>query len=370
MWKLELPWMLLLLPLPVLVAWWAPPYRTRSPAVRMPFFHEIASAAGETPAAGGVRLRRNALQWLLLPTVWALVVLAAARPVWVGPPVVHELPARDLMLAIDLSQSMSTADFVAQGSDARIDRLTAVKHVVADFIRHREHDRIGLVVFGDTAYPQAPLTLDHDSVQAMLAPLATSMAGPRTSIGDAVGLAVKLLQDSPAPEKVLVLLTDGNDTASRIPPEQAARIAKAHAIVIHTIGIGDTSTTGDDRVDLAALQRVASITGGQSYQAHGSEADLADVYAQIDRLAPSRVKQEVYRPQTEYYWAPLGVALALATLYHVIALVIAVVRGRGRPRDGGVTGDIAPDAAIAPPTERARRPSPDRSPAGAAAHGH
>lgn len=356
MWKLELPWMLALLPLPILVAWLVPPYRAMALALRTPFFHEMADAAGERPSPGGVRLRRNWLQWLLLPLVWLLVVMAAARPVHVEAPITHETPARDLMLAIDLSQSMGTTDFVSAATGERTDRLTAVKHVVADFIAKRRGDRIGLVVFGDAAYPQAPLTLDHDSVMILLDQMQIGMAGSRTAIGDAIGLTVKLLADSKAPEKVLILLTDGNDTASKIPPDQAARIAKEHGLVIHTIGIGDVDATGEDRVDLAALQRISHATGGRSYQAFGREQDLADVYTQLDRLTPERIKQEVYRPQTEYFWMPLALALLIVTAYHLCALLIAIIRGAARRRvsaDGEVDGD-RPSLPANPPTSEAK----------------
>lgn len=307
-------------------------------------FQEMAQAAGERPAPGGIRLRRNWLQRILLCVVWVLVVAAAARPVWVGPPITHESPARDLMLAIDLSQSMSTPDFVSASTGEHTDRLTAVKNVVADFVSKRARDRLGLIAFGDAAYPQAPLTLDHDSIRILLDQMQIGMAGPRTAIGDAIGLAVKLMEKSAAPEKVLILLTDGNDTASRIPPEQAARIAKTHHVVIHTIGIGDVNATGEDRVDLAALQRIASLTGGHAYQALGREQDLADVYSQIDRLTPERVKREVYRPRTEYFWIPIGIALLLIAGYHASALVVAAIRARGRDNAAAAPEDAASSA--------------------------
>jgi Ca-activated chloride channel homolog len=152
------------------------------------------------------------------------------------------------------------------------------------------------------------------------------MAGPRTAIGDAIGLAVKLMENTPAQEKVLVLLTDGNDTASAIPPEQAARIAKRHSIVVHTIGIGDPGTQGEDKVDLDALARIAQITGGTAFHAQGREQDLAAVYSAIDRLTPENIKREVYRPQREFYWVPLAIAVSILTLYHVFAYLVALLR--------------------------------------------
>ncbi|MFM0211528.1 VWA domain-containing protein [Paraburkholderia sediminicola] len=331
MWKFDFPWMFALLPLPFLAWWLVPAYRTRTSAVRMPFFHEMAQAAGEKPAPGGVRLRRNWLQRLLMPLLWVLLVIAAAKPVYVEAPIVREEPARDLMLAIDLSGSMATRDFV-DAAGVRMDRLSAVKQVVADFIAKRKGDRLGLVVFGDAAYPQAPLTLDHDAVQVLLDQMQIGMAGPRTAIGDAIGLTVKLMANSQAPEKVLILLTDGNDTASAIPPERAAEIARDHKLVIHTIGIGDPDATGEDRVDLDALARISSITGGRSFRALGRQQDLADVYATLDKLTPEKVRREIYRPQRDFYWVPAGLAVAIFALYHVLALLIAVLRAPRRER--------------------------------------
>src|SRR6202012_3967881 len=146
---------------------------------------------------------------------------------------------------------------------------------------------------------QAPLTLDHDSVLMLLDAMRMGMAGPSTAIGDAIGLAVRLMENTPAQEKVLILLTDGNDTASAIPPEQAARIAKRHGIVVHTIGIGDPDTQGEDKVDLDALARIAGTTGGSAFRALGREQDLAAVYSAIDKMTPEKIKREIYRPQRE-----------------------------------------------------------------------
>ena len=331
MWKFDFPWLFALLPLPLFVWWLVPAYRTRTSAVRMPFFHEMARAAGEKPAPGGVRLRRNWLQRMLMPLLWVLLVIAAAKPVYVEAPIVREEPARDLMLAIDLSGSMATRDFV-DAAGVRMDRFSAVKQVVADFIAKRKGDRLGLVVFGDAAYPQAPLTLDHDAVKVLLDQMQIGMAGPRTAIGDAIGLTVKLMANSQAQEKVLILLTDGNDTASAIPPERAAEIARDHKLVIHTIGIGDPDATGEDRVDLDALARISSITGGRAFRALGRQQDLADVYATLDKLTPEKVKREIYRPQRDFYWVPAGLAVAIFALYHVLALLIAVLRAPRRER--------------------------------------
>jgi len=330
MWKFDFPWMFLPLPLPALVWWLAPAWRATTSAIRMPFFHEMAEAAGEQPAPGGVRLRRNVAQRVMMPVLWILLVTASAKPVFVEPPVTRDEPARDLMLAIDLSQSMSTRDFANPQTGERMDRLTAVKQVVRDFVAKRKGDRIGVVVFGEAAYPQAPLTLDHDSVLLLLNQMQIGMAGPRTAIGDAIGLTVKLMDNSPAQEKVLILLTDGNDTASAIPPDRAADIAKNNKLVIHTVGIGDPNATGEDKVDLDALQRISDITGGRAFHALGNPQELADVYTTLDKMTPEKVKREIYRPQRDFFWIPLAIALSILTLYHCLALAIAVLRAPGR----------------------------------------
>nr|WP_199047030.1 VWA domain-containing protein [Dyella sp. ASV24] len=316
--QLEHPWLLTLLPLPLLVWWLMPPYGERTRAVRVPFFDELAKATGQQPARGAVVLRGNWLRRLLAPLCWILVVLALAGPQRLEPPVERTEAARDLLLAIDLSGSMATPDFIdPQGQ--RISRLDAVRGVVDDFIRRRTTDRIGLIVFGTNAFPQAPLTLDHVAVRELLDELRVGMAGEQTAIGDAVGVAVKMTEHSQQRERVLILLTDGNDTAGRIPAEKAAEIAKANHIVIHTIGIGDPNAKGENRVDLDALRRIASVTGGRSFRGENRE-QLADIYALLDRMTPSKVKHSVYRPKVKLYYLPLGAALLLMITYHLLML--------------------------------------------------
>ncbi|KLD63299.1 vWA domain-containing protein [Dyella japonica] len=328
MWQLEHPWLLLVLPLPLLVWWLLPPYGERTRAVRVPFFDELTKATGQTPARGAVVLRGNWLRRVLAPLCWVLVVLALAGPQHLEPPIERTESARDLLLAIDLSGSMATPDFVdPQGQ--RIDRLSAVKGVVDDFIAHRTTDRIGLIVFGTNAFPQAPLSLDHVAVRELLDELRVGMAGEQTAIGDAIGVAVKMTEHSQQRERVLILLTDGNDTAGRIPADKAAEIAKAGHIVIHTIGIGDPAAKGENRVDLEALQRIASATGGRSFRGENRE-QLADIYALLDRVTPSKVKHSVYRPKLKLYYVPLGAALLLMIAYHLLMLGVLAPLARRR----------------------------------------
>lgn len=330
MYTFDAPWVFFLLPLPLLAWWLLPPYRERTQAVRVPFFEQAAEVTGLTPQHGAVVRRANWVQKLLLPICWVLCVAAMARPQWVEPPVERVQAARDLLLAIDLSQSMDARDYDLPGV-GKVDRLTAVKAVVDEFIARRKTDRIGLIVFGQAAFPQAPLTLDHESVRLLLDETRIGMAGPQTAIGDAIGVAIKMTEHSPAAEKVLVLLTDGNDTASRLPPQRAAEIARQHRIVIHTIGIGDIHATGESKVDLDALQALSAATGGRSFRAE-DHAALEGIYATIDRITPDKAKHLQYRPHIDLYWIPLAAAAVLLAARHVIALIAVRLRRQRKPR--------------------------------------
>lgn len=309
------PWCFVLLPLPLLLWWRLPPYREASASVRLPFFGEVASAAGLEPAAGAHVPRRNWVQHLLALLVWGLVVVALARPQFLEPPIYKTEPVRDLLLALDLSQSMDTRDF-KDPAGALEPRVQAVRQVVSAFVAHRPGDRIGLIVFGDAPYPLAPFTLDHALVRTLIDDMMPGMAGASTSLGDAIGLGIKMFDNSHAAEKVLILLTDGNDTASRMPPAQAADIARTRGVVVHTVGIGDPAATGEQKVDLAMLQRIATTTGGR-YFFGADQSALADIYATLDRVTPHREKTLSWRPRRELFMWPLGVAMLLVLAYQL-----------------------------------------------------
>ncbi|MDF0673115.1 MAG: VWA domain-containing protein [Nitrospira sp.] len=316
----DVPWAFAALPLPLLVWRLLPPYREVSHAVRIPFFEEAAQAAGLKPAPGAVVIQSNWAQKILAPIAWGLIVTAAADPQWIEPPLERIESARDLMLAIDLSQSMEARDFVDAGG-RRVDRLRAVKQVVDDFIRRRKGDRIGLIVFGQAAFPQAPLTMDHESVRLLLNEVRIGMAGPQTSIGDAIGVAIKMTEHSKSKERLLVLLTDGNDTASNLPPHKAAEIAKQRGITIHTIGIGDPRAQGEQRVDLNALRSIAAATGGRSFRGEDRHG-LEGIYRTIDDTTPEKVTRSIYRPKRALFYYPLGAAIALLLGYHLVMMFL------------------------------------------------
>ena len=312
--ELGVPQALLLLPLPVFVWALLPPYREAVESVRIPFFERTATATGQAPRRGAAILSRTGLQWLVAPLAWVLIVLALARPVWVEPPTRKVETARDVLLAVDLSQSMETRDF-RDPQGRQIDRLAAVKLVLDDFIARREGDRLGLVVFGAAAYLQAPFTRDLEASRLLLDETRIGMAGPRTVIGDAIGLGIRLFEASEAKQKVMILLTDGNDTGSRVPPEKAADLAAERGLVVHTVGIGDPQTSGEDRVDFEALRAVASRTGGRAYLAADRER-LAGVYNELDRLESRELESFAFRPRRALFHWPLGAALAVVLAFH------------------------------------------------------
>ncbi|UGY08914.1 vWA domain-containing protein [Phyllobacterium pellucidum] len=326
MYQLDFPWLLALLPLPVLVWWLLPPYRSQSASVRIPFFEEVTQAAGIAPSTGSLVTRRTWPELIVGTICWLLVLIALARPQYVEPPIEKTEPQRDLMLAIDLSQSMETKDFRDPGGNL-ISRIDAVRSVVSDFVKKRPADRIGLIAFGDAPYPLVPFTMDHPTVQTMIAEALPGIAGPRTALGDAIGLAIKMFKDTSAPEKVLIVLTDGNDTASKMPLAKASDIARDAKITIHTIGIGNPQATGEEKLDTASLEKIAATTGGRYFFGQ-DQTGLQDIYTTLDRITPMNQKTLSWRPRIELFHYPLGAALSLFIAYHLLALLFARLRNR------------------------------------------
>ncbi|MBX9841232.1 MAG: VWA domain-containing protein [Xanthobacteraceae bacterium] len=314
------PWAFAALPLPLLALWLLPAYREQRASVQIPFFARVAAATGQTPQPGAVVLRRLPLQMIVAAIVWVLIVAALARPQWVGDPISHDVTARDMMLAIDISGSMNQSDFEAPDKKL-LQRLDGVKQVVHAFITRRKGDRIGLILFGTRAYVQAPFTQDLKTIQLLLDQTEVAMAGEQTAIGDAIGLAIKTFEAGKAQQRMLILLTDGNDTASRVPPAHAAEIARQRGLVIYTIGVGNPEASGENRVDLETLRAVASTTGGSFFRAENG-AQLEAIYGDIDKLAPVKLQTETWRPKLPLFQWPLGAAVALG-----IGLWLLLLRG-------------------------------------------
>ena len=330
------PWVMLLAPLPWLVQRLAPAAQSQQSALRAPFYAEWRQLSDMQGARAS---RSNATSTALLWLLWLLLLVAAARPMWIGEPI--ELPntGRDLMLAVDISGSMNIEDM--QVGDALVPRVDAVRQVGAQFISKREGDRLGLILFGSNAYVQSPLSFDTHTVKSFLEEAQIGFAGKDTAIGDAIGLAVKRLKERPAQSRVLILLTDGQDTASSVKPLDAAQLAAKLGIRIYTIGIGAESLTlpgfmgsrfgarnvnPSAELDEATLQQIADITGGQYFRARDPQ-ELVKIYATLDELEPVEQAATVHRPRQALTYIPLLGALLLS---FVLALRYCEVSWRWR----------------------------------------
>ncbi|MDH3614029.1 MAG: VWA domain-containing protein [Gammaproteobacteria bacterium] len=328
MWSLAWPWVLLALPLPL---------------IARKLLAESASlqdAGLKVPSLGGFAMlsdrsrAEQLLNWrfLLAVVAWVLLVVSAARPERIGDELEVPVSGRNLMLAVDLSGSMDQKDF--ELGSRRVDRLTATKAVASDFVSRREGDRIGLILFGERAYLQVPLTLDRETVRVLLMEAFIGLAGEKTAIGDAITLAVKRIHDQEADgsEQVLVLLTDGANTAGEIDPLKAAELAQQVGLRIYTIGIGAeqlevSSLVGGRRsinpsadLDEATLTSIAELTGGRYFRAKDT-AGLQGIYQLVDELEPVDEPEAGFRPVKSLYFWPLGGAFALAVLLCVVTLL-------------------------------------------------
>ena len=313
----EWPWLALLLPLPWIVrAVLGPALRPREAALRVPFLQDFVAVQTGTEPAG----RRPGWPLLLAALAWVLLVCASMRPEWLGDMVDVPVSGRDLMLAVDLSGSMQEQDFILNGR--QVDRLTAIKHVAGEFIERRVGDRIGLILFGEQAYLQAPLTFDRDTVHTFLKEAIIGLAGKATAIGDAIGLAVKRLRFRDKQNRVLILLTDGANTAGAVEPQEAAELAARAGLRIHTIGVGADQMLIHDffgfrnvnpssDLDEDALKSIADATGGRYFRARDTK-ELEEIYSLLDKLEPVAGDPKRFRPRTALFFAPLALALLVA----------------------------------------------------------
>ncbi len=319
------PWALFLLPLPLLIRRLLPPASSdRDAALLVPFMEDFQTAAASSSQQSGK-------PWLLIlaSIAWLFLIIAAARPQYLGDPVELPVSGRDLMLAVDLSGSMEVEDFEINGE--AVDRLTATKYVASQFIKRRKGDRIGLILFGRRAYLQTPLTFDRKTVVTLLNEAAIGLAGKETAIGDAIGLAIKRLKDEKQQSRVLILLTDGANTAGEVSPLKAAELAAQQGLKIYTIGIGADemirySIFGARRINPSAdldektLKAIARKTGGRYFRARDTQ-ELEKIYHLLDQLEPVEKDAQSFRPvQTLYYW-PLAIAFILASIVTTLKLL-------------------------------------------------
>ena len=313
-------WVFLLLPLPLLV-WLLPAVKQASiTTVKVPFFNHFWQSLSS--------INQQTKWWLKLLAViaWLLLLVAAAKPVWIGDAIALPVEGRDLMMAVDVSGSMQEKDMKINGRE--VDRLTMIKYVAGDFIERRKGDRIGLILFGQQAYLQTPLSFDRKTVKTLLDESIIGIAGKATAIGDAIGLAVKRVRKTTDNNRILILLTDGQNTAGEIQPLKAAELAQKEGLKIYTIGIGADEVYrrtifGNRRVnpsldlDEATLRKIAKMTGGQYFRARNTK-DLNTIYAMLDELEPLAKEDQFYRPTENLFYYPLALSmLLLLTLFRI-----------------------------------------------------
>ena len=311
------PWLLTALPLPLLIRWLLPAHSAmQQSALKVPFLDDFSVAQ-----TAQLTQTRPWPLWLAA-AAWLLLLIACARPQWLGEPIEQAISGRDLMLAVDLSGSMEEQDFFINKKP--VDRLTASKWVAGDFINRRVGDRIGLILFGTQAYLQTPLTFDRKTVLTLLNESVIGLAGENTAIGDAIGLAVKRLKNQPANNRVLILMTDGANTAGEISPLKAAELAASNHLKIYTIGIGADemivrSFFGNRKVnpsrdlDENTLVKIAESTGGRYFRARNAD-ELNNIYLLLDKLEPVEKDKQYFRPRSELYFWPLSLALSLSAV--------------------------------------------------------
>lgn len=309
------PWIFAALPLPLLIARLLPRARsTPQDTLRFPFIHALQQRP-DSPV-----VRRPQLSLAFATLAWVLLVVAASRPQWVGETIHLPVTGRSLMLAVDISGSMQTEDMLINGRP--IMRLSAVKRVAGAFVEQRVGDRLGLILFGDQAYLQTPLTFDRRTLHILLNEAAIGLAGKATAIGDAIGLAVKRLRGQPEKNRVLILLTDGANTAGSVAPLKAADLAASEGVRIYAIGVGADGTMsgpfrmlrgGTSELDEASLKAIAQKTGGRYFRARDTRS-LQQIYALLDEIEPVSEDEQSYRPVEELYAWPLALALLLSVL--------------------------------------------------------
>ena len=312
------PWALALAPLPFIYRWLRRPADVKIQALRAPL---LAKVALDDSASIKTSSWQRRLLLIVLSLCWLSALLAIARPVWIGAPVSMPTNGRDILLAVDISGSMEQEDMTINGRE--VNRLIAVKAVVGDFVVKREGDRLGLILFGEKAYLQTPLTFDRKTLQTLLNEAQIGFAGSNgTAIGDAVGLAVKRLQDRPENHRVVILLTDGSNNAGELDPMEAADLARRAKVKIYTVGIGAESqqswglfgsqvTNPSADLDESALQGIADATGGQFFRARDPE-ELAAIYRELNRLEPLEQTAETIRPVSTLFHWPLALTFFLS----------------------------------------------------------
>lgn len=327
------PWFSLLIPLPLLLHLLRLPTaktsKQEAPILKFPAYRRIERSF---PHAGEGAKSSNRLFTILMSLVWVLLIVSLMQPEKVDQFTSVKNVGHDIMVAVDISPSMQALDFSTRTQT--VNRLDVTKDVVGEFVQGRQGDRVGLITFGESAYLHVPLTLDTKSVSHLLNDTLPGMAGQSTAIGDAIGLGVRTLRDRPEGSRVLILLTDGEDNSSSIPPIEAAKLAKQYGIKIYTIGVGTNGSVpfpnnfgGYQMVQMSidedALREIANITEGQYFHATNKDS-LERIYDQIDQLEKTEANTEQYLIRDPYYQYPLGLAVFILFVLILTPLIRSV----------------------------------------------
>jgi len=308
MWDLAAPMVFILLPLPLLASRLLPPAHFETGALHVPA--SIAARLQPAQMSLSSYARRTLPPWL----TWFGVVVALADPRMALSTQALPISGREIVLALDLSGSMTRTDFTIDAKPAR--RIDAMKQVAKDFIRRRIGDRIGLVVFAEQAYVAAPPSFDLAAVSQVLDEVEVGLVGRSTAIGDGLGLALKRLSESKAPSRVVILLSDGANNAGTAYPLPVGRLAKSLGIRVHTIALGLhdlNNPEGDlDAVDTDTLKAVAEESGGTAFRVRSTE-DLERVSRSIEELETGRDLRPATIVRRDLWMYPAGLAFFAAT---------------------------------------------------------
>jgi Ca-activated chloride channel family protein len=305
-----------------------PGYFIKERAIKVPFFALLTTLLNIQVSHGSKELKPTPVQRLSIWLGWGLLLIAAAKPVWLMEPQTFERSGRDLMLVLDLSGSMGVEDYV-DDSLKPSSRLATAKKVLNDFSQQRTSDRLGLILFGDAPFVQSPFTTDYIAWSELLNQSQVGMAGESTHLGDAIGLGIKTLvgQKNGDVERVMIVLTDGNDTDSLVPPIDAAKVAAAYGVCIHMIAMGSTSTLGEEAIDTAVIEEVAKITGGHYFYAASTE-ELSSIYKFIDEMEETLYESYTYQQSHSLHYLPVLLMVTFHLIFMAVKTMQVALRNR------------------------------------------
>ncbi|MBB6461466.1 VWA domain-containing protein [Flammeovirga kamogawensis] len=318
MYEIAYPWMFFLLPLPLLVWWLIPAFKQKKDALYYPKFDELTQATGLKPQKSATILKRRWFQYVINFIIWVCIVAAMSNPQYIGKPAKKVKNARNMLVAADISMSMNTKDWHDKDGN-RISRWKAVQNVLNEFIEKREGDRIGLMLFGSDVFA-LPFTPDLDIIKHTIDETGIGMAGHKTAIGNAIALSTQVFEADSIKQKVMILLTDGQDSGSEIVPITASNMAADDSIKIYTIGIG-TKESSQYELDDKTLTKIAKNTGGEYFNA-GNLEELNTIYDKLNEMEPIQFEDEGYRPTRLLFYIPLEVGLGIALVFQFLSIAV------------------------------------------------